>query len=187
MCSSDLSLGVIDQVAKTSSPVCAFGIHKIMLGNSDDVNRANAQTGEEVFATWSITPRLDRWRDVLNNQFLPLFGSTGDGVEFDYIYPMPQNREQDNAELTAKANAAAVLAGTGIWDPDDILTVVGLPAMDTLTPEAIPDTAPVAPGPEGPPAAAPADDDAAAASWSPFPLDDSRFSRVNGKPLVRLP
>jgi HK97 family phage portal protein len=136
----------------------AFGIHKIMLGNSDDVNRANAQTGEEVFATWSITPRLDRWRDVLNNQFLPLFGSTGEGVEFDYIYPMPQNREQDNAELTAKAGAAAALAALGVWDPDDILTVVGLPAMDTITPEAAPDTTPAAPGPEGAPAPAQADD-----------------------------
>ncbi len=164
----------------------AFGIHKIMLGNSDDVNRANAQTGEEVFATWSITPRLDRWRDVLNNQFLPLFGSTGDGVEFDYIYPMPQNREQDNAELTAKANAAAALVAAGVWDPDDILTVVGLPAMDTITPEAVPDTVPVAPGPEGTPAAAPGDG-GPAASWSPFLLDDRRFSHVNGKPLVRLP
>ena len=30
----------------------AWRIHKIMLGNTDDVNRANAQTGEEVFARW---------------------------------------------------------------------------------------------------------------------------------------
>lgn len=106
----------------------AWGIHKIMLGNSDDVNRANAQTGEEVFANWSVVPRLDRWKDALNEQFLPLFGSAGEGVEFDYIYPLPANREQDNAELTAKSEAWARLVGAGA-DPHDAAEVVGLPDM----------------------------------------------------------
>jgi HK97 family phage portal protein len=106
----------------------AWGIHKIMLGNSDDVNRANAQTGEEVFANWTVVPRLDRWKDALNYQFLPLFGSTGADVEWDYIYPLPANREQDNAELTAKSAAAQVLVSAG-YDPADVLEAVGLPDM----------------------------------------------------------
>lgn len=106
----------------------AWGIHKIMLGNSDDVNRANAQTGEEIFANWTVAPRLDRWKDALNYQFLPLFGSTGEGVEFDYIYPLPQNREQDNLELTTKAAAVAALVAAG-FDPDDACEVTGLPPM----------------------------------------------------------
>jgi HK97 family phage portal protein len=109
----------------------AWGIHKIMLGNSDDVNRANAQTGEEVFANWSIVPRLDRWRDALNYQFLPLFGSTGENVEWDYVYPLPANREQDNAELEAKSQAAATLVGAG-FDPADVCEVVGLPEMGVV-------------------------------------------------------
>ena len=109
----------------------AWGIHKIMLGNSDDVNRANAQTGEEVFANWSVVPRLDRWKDALNAQFLPLFGSTGENVEFDYIYPLPANREQDNEELTTKSAAAAVLVSAG-FDPDDVCEVVGLPSMKVV-------------------------------------------------------
>jgi hypothetical protein len=109
----------------------ALGMHKVMTGVSDDVNRANAQTGEEVFASWKISPRLDRWRDVLNYQFLPLFGSAGQGVEFDYVYPMPQNREQDNAELTAKTAAAAVLVDAG-YEPHAVLEVVGLPDMDVV-------------------------------------------------------
>ena len=103
-------------------------MHKVMTGVTDDVNRANAQTGEEVFVSWKIKPRLDRWRDVINTQFLPLFGSTADDVEFDYSFPMPLNREQDNAELTAKAGAFATLVGAGV-DPDDAAEVVGLPAM----------------------------------------------------------
>jgi HK97 family phage portal protein len=155
----------------------AFGIHKIMLGNSDDVNRANAQTGEEVFANWSVAPRLDRWREVLNGQFLPLFGTAGAEVEFDYVYPLPSNREQDNAELVSKATAAQLLISLGVFDPHDVLEVVGLPDMDTV---AAPTPGGPAPGPEGAPAGA-----ADRLPWQPFMLGDRRFSQVNGKSLVR--
>jgi HK97 family phage portal protein len=109
----------------------ALGMHKVMTGVTDDVNRANAQTGEEVFASWKVAPRLNRWRDVLNTQFLPLFGSTGQDVEFDYTFPMPTNREQDNAELTAKTQAALVLIQAG-YEPHAVLEVVGLPDMDVV-------------------------------------------------------
>lgn len=113
----------------------AFRMHKVMLGVSDDVNRANAQTGEEVFSSWGVVPRLDRWQDCYQSQLLPLFGSTGTGVEFDYITPVPPNREQDNAELTAKSQAALVLRQAG-YAPADVLQVVGLPAMGTAPPPA---------------------------------------------------
>ena len=113
----------------------SLGMHKVMTGVTDDVNRANAQTGEEVFANWKIVPRLDRWKDVLNYQFLPLFGSAGQGVEFDYIYPLPANREQDNAELLAKGQAALWLVQAG-YDPEQVLETVGLPAMDATAPPA---------------------------------------------------
>jgi HK97 family phage portal protein len=105
----------------------AYGMHKVMTGVTEDVNRANAQTGEEVFASWKVKPRLDRWRDVLNTQFLPMFGSAGAGVEFDYVYPAPANREQDNLELTAKAGAFAALVGAGV-EGDSAAEIVGLPA-----------------------------------------------------------
>ena len=109
----------------------AWRVAKTMLGNSDDVNRANAETAQEVFAVWQNVPRLDRLRDALNNQYLPLFGSTGQGVEFDYVTPVPINREQSNAELIAKANAAVALIGAG-FDEHDVLEVVGLPDMATV-------------------------------------------------------
>lgn len=109
----------------------ALGMHKVMTGVTDDVNRANAQTGEEVFASWKIEPRLERWRDVLNSQYLPLFGSTAGDVELDFILPMPRNREQDNLELTAKANAALALVTAG-YDQQAVLEVVGLPDMKTV-------------------------------------------------------
>jgi HK97 family phage portal protein len=106
----------------------AFRAPKVMLGVSDDVNRANAQTGQEVFAAWGTVPRLDRKKDVLNNRLLPMFGSTGTGVEFDYVNPVPANRELDQAELTAKVTAAVALIGIG-FDASEVLEMVGLPEM----------------------------------------------------------
>jgi phage portal protein BeeE len=106
----------------------AFRAPKVMLGVSDDVNRANAQTGQEVFAAWGTVPRLDRKKDVLNNRLLPMFGSTGAGVEFDYVNPVPANRELDQAELAAKTTAAVAMIGIG-FDPSEVLEMVGLPEM----------------------------------------------------------
>lgn len=106
----------------------AFRAPKVMLGVSDDVNRANAQTGMEMFAAWVIAPRLTRKRDVLNNMLLPLFGAAGADVEFDFENPVPVNRELDQAELTSKATAVQVLVAAG-FKPADVLEVVGLPEM----------------------------------------------------------
>lgn len=123
----------------------AYGMHKVMLGVTEDVNRANAQTGEEVFYSWKVIPRLDRWKMIFNERFLPLFGAGN--VEFDYIAPKPQNREQDNEELSAKAGAAQLLVAAG-FDPHAVLEVVGLPDM----PFGAPAPAPVAaiPAPQDP-------------------------------------
>ena len=106
----------------------AWRMHKTMLGTADDVNRANAQTAEEVFVGWLDIPRLERRKDTLNYKLLPMFGQSGAGVEFDYDDPSPDNREEDNGELTAKTAAFAALIGAGV-DPDDAAEVVGLPAM----------------------------------------------------------
>lgn len=144
----------------------AYRMHKIMLGTTDDVNRANAQTGEEVFASWCVVPRLERKRDMLNNQLLPMFygGKTPD-VEFDFITPVPPNREQDMNELKVKAAAAQQLIESG-YDPNDVAEVLGLPAMNvvekaTQIPAAPPGWIP-APAPDGSNPAEPDDLSAAA-------------------------
>lgn len=118
----------------------AYRIHQAMLGNSTDVNRANAQTAEEVHVAWHEVPRLRRQRNVLNNPYLDMFGSTGQGVEFDFDDPFPTSSDEVNDELTAKSNAAQKLAEAG-WDPDDILEMVGLPKMKFIgvpTPAGVP-------------------------------------------------
>jgi HK97 family phage portal protein len=137
----------------------AWGIHKSMLGNSDDVNRANAQTAEEVFGSWKVIPRENRIRMALNCKLLPMFGASGAGVEFDYENPLPDDREADNAELTVKATAAQTLINAG-FDQGDVLEVVGLPDMEivekpTQMPVAPPGWVPAAPAaaPAGAPAA----------------------------------
>lgn len=105
----------------------AWRVHKSMLGTVEDVNRANAQTAEEVFTAWGTLPRLDRRRGTLNHKLLPMFGDST--VEFDYEDPSPNNRADDNEELTAKAKAAQALVDAG-YDPEDVLEVVGLPSMN---------------------------------------------------------
>lgn len=106
----------------------AFAMHKAILGTVEDVNRANAQTAQEHFESFLLTDRLDRWKDVLNCSYLPLFGSTGEGVELDYEDPVTGNREADAIELQSKAAAAQALVNAG-YDPHDVLETVGLPDM----------------------------------------------------------
>jgi hypothetical protein len=107
----------------------AWRIHPAMLGTSQDVNRANAQTAQEVFVAWSVLTRLNRRRDTLNNKLLPLFGTTGVGVEFDYEDPSPVNAETAASELLQKSQALQQLILAGA-DFHDALEAVGLPDMD---------------------------------------------------------
>jgi HK97 family phage portal protein len=106
----------------------AFAFPKPLLGSVDDVNRANAEAGEVVFARWLIVPRLERIKQALNNDFLPLFGSTGQGLEFDYCNPVPEDQVAENDELTARSNAASTLINAGL-DPVGVLSAVGLPEI----------------------------------------------------------
>jgi HK97 family phage portal protein len=121
----------------------AFRVHKAMMGTSDDVNRANAQTAQEVFVEWQIISRLNRRRDTLNNKLLPLFGQE-QIVEFDYDDPSPENKETAATELLNKAQAAQYLVQAG-YEPKDVLETVGLPDMDVAPPPK-PPTPPAVPG-----------------------------------------
>src|SRR6266487_870779 len=105
-----------------------YRIHQAMLGNSDDANRANAQTAEEVHVAWHEIPRLRRQRNVLNTPYLEMFAGTGENVEFEFDNPMPPSANEANEELTVKSAAAQLLVEAG-WDPADVLEMVGLPAM----------------------------------------------------------
>lgn len=111
----------------------AYGFPKSMLGTSEDVNRANAEQGERMFARWLIVPELDAIKTALNTQLLPLYGAGAKNLEFDYVNPVPEDRELEGTLLTVRANAAKTLTEGG-WAPDDVLSTVGLPPMTHQTP-----------------------------------------------------
>ncbi|CAM5250669.1 hypothetical protein SGLAM104S_01624 [Streptomyces glaucescens] len=104
----------------------AFGFPKPMTGSVDDVNRANGDSGERMFARWLVVPDLEAVRDALNHRLLPLYGATGKGLEFDFVSPVPEDVEQEATQLTARTTAAAALVGAG-YDPAGVLGAVGLP------------------------------------------------------------
>lgn len=121
-----------------------YGMHAHMLGLSQDVNKANAEAGEVLFARWLVFPRAQRWKTMLNSRLLPMYQA--DTVEFDHDRVVPEDREADDRERNSKATAAASLIGTGRLDPAGCLEAVGLPPIPTVeaTPQA-PPQAPAAP------------------------------------------
>tara|TARA_Y100000310_G_scaffold317685_1_gene370825 strand:+ start:6560 stop:8605 length:2046 start_codon:yes stop_codon:yes gene_type:complete len=98
----------------------AFGIPASVMGVSENVNRANAESGEFVFARWVIKPRLTRLRDKLNEQFIPLFGDRS--LELDFGEPVPENRELLLRESTegVKAGILTVNEGRGMLGLDAV-------------------------------------------------------------------
>jgi HK97 family phage portal protein len=115
----------------------AFGFPKPMTGAVDDVNRSNADAGAVMFARWLVVPDLEAVRDALNHRFLPLYGNTATGLEFDFVNPIPDDVESEAMQLTARADAAAKLRTAG-WDPAGILSAVGLPEIPYAGPAATP-------------------------------------------------
>jgi HK97 family phage portal protein len=116
----------------------AFGYPKPMLGSTDDVNRAVALAAKDIFADWLITPRLTRWRDALNTQLLPMFGRLGQGLEWDFDDPSPQDAESERADFDSKVKAADTFIQRG-YDRVDVLKQLGLPDIAiAATPAGVP-------------------------------------------------
>jgi HK97 family phage portal protein len=110
----------------------AFGFPRPLLGITTDVNRANAEAAEVVFARWLLRPRLERIKQALNEKLLPLFGSSGKGLYFDYEDPTPEDRTQETTEMTAKVTALVALAGAG-FDTSEACDMLGLPELTRAT------------------------------------------------------
>jgi HK97 family phage portal protein len=132
----------------------AWRYPKAMLGTAEDVNRANAEAAEVMLARWLVLPRLRRIRDTLNFKFLPLFGLTATGLEFDFTSPVPEDQAAENAERDSKVAAYVALVGAGV-EPDDaseyldmpkmsikVTSTVGPPVTDPALPPVPPEPAP---------------------------------------------
>lgn len=121
----------------------AFGIPGFAIGELTDVNRATAEAAAAWFATYLTVPRLERIKAALNFDLLPMFGATGESLEFDYCSPVPDDEAAENEELTTKVNAAVALVDAG-FNPSAACAAVGLPeiAFDGLPADAAPTAGP---------------------------------------------
>lgn len=123
-----------------------FGYPKPMLGAVDDVNRANAEAGEYVFAKWIVEQGAKRLRGTLNNKFLPLFGKDENKrFEFDFESPVEPDAERETNALSAKVNALARLMGAG-FDHQEAAEWLEIPLTKWTKPEPM-----FKPGGGGPP------------------------------------
>lgn len=71
-----------------------FRVPRTVLGITDDVNRANAEASDYVFAKRTIKPKMERIVQQLNEFYLPMFAGT-ESMYFDFDSPVPE-------DLTAK-------------------------------------------------------------------------------------
>jgi len=72
-----------------------FRVPRSVLGITDDVNRANAEATDYIFAKRVIDPEVRFIVDKLNEFYLPMWGLDQEEYFFDYESPVPQNIDQD--------------------------------------------------------------------------------------------
>jgi HK97 family phage portal protein len=104
----------------------AYRISKTMLGVMEEGNRAQSKVHRAVFAEELIVPRLERWKGMHANDFLPKFGRTVEGLEFDFESPVPPDAEAENAERDS-LYAAAKLAIDAGFTGDSVQVALSLP------------------------------------------------------------
>lgn len=113
--------------------LAGFGMPKSVIGIVEDVNRANAEAGEYLFARWMTRPRLVSWRSMLNRQLLPLFDPAGK-LELDFDDPVPENSEANIAER--KTNFDVLIAATAAgFDASEVAEYLDLPNFTYTKPE----------------------------------------------------
>lgn len=144
----DLQMVEMDGAGRDKTLV-AFGFPKSMLGIVEDVNRANAEAGEYVFARWLTVPRLKKWRAMWNKRLLPLYGpDVAKRFELDFVSPIPKNSEVAIQELAAKSAALVSLVGAH-FDSAKVLDMLEWPDLGYTEPP--PPTVVVPPAPNDQP------------------------------------
>lgn len=120
-----------------------YRVPKSMIGVTEDVNRANAEAAEYVYAKYQLVPKLNRIRDALNVFLLPMFQSAANGQYYwDYDNPIPKDWQADAETTKANAQAVAQLVLAG-FDPNAAMEAisgmtipwVGIPSAAVAQPE----------------------------------------------------
>lgn len=73
------------------------GVPPEIVGQIENSNRATIEAATFIFSRWVLVPRLDRWRDALQNQLVPDFDKANRGPKrqrvLSYHSPVPADRE----------------------------------------------------------------------------------------------
>lgn len=78
-----------------------FRVPKSVLGITEDVNRANAEASDYIFAKRVVRPRMQFIVDRLNEFLLPLFKLDPKSWRYVYDNPVPENEEMEIKEFQA--------------------------------------------------------------------------------------
>jgi HK97 family phage portal protein len=108
-----------------------LGVSKSLLGVTEDVNRANAETNEYVFAKYRTSLRCERVKSALNGPYLRMFGATSTGVGFDYDSPVPADWRSEAQALREKLQGVGWVVRYGGATLESAAQTVGL---ETLQP-----------------------------------------------------
>jgi HK97 family phage portal protein len=120
----------------TDAILRAFGMPKFAIGVLDDVNRATASASDRWFDKHFTVVRCERFKGALNRRLLPMYGPSAAGLEFDYVNPVAEDWEAENAARDSKVNAAVALIQTGLFDQAEVLAAFDLPDIAVAaTPE----------------------------------------------------
>lgn len=96
---SQKDMDFIEQRRFTRDEILAlFRVPKTAIGIVEDVNRANAEATNYVFALRTIRPLMQRIVDHLNEFLVPEFG---DGLYLEFVSPVPEDRVALTAEYAA--------------------------------------------------------------------------------------
>lgn len=148
--------------------LAGFGIPKSCVGMVEDVNRANAETGEYVLARWVLRGRLTRMQARINQFLMPQYDER---LEFVYDEPVPEDEDRRIKKFDSGASKGIITMdeyrehvlnldplpngqGNVLLIPAQVLPTDPTDIVPEAPPAQPPPTPPVAPPVEPPPAAA---------------------------------
>ena len=116
----------------------AYGVHGAMMGVSENINRANAEAAEVVFARWTVKPLLRRIESAINGHLIKQFDQS---LTLHFKDPVPANREFDRieaidgyrAEILTKNEARARLNEGEVDGGDDFREQMAPSAFQLVT------------------------------------------------------
>lgn len=113
---------------ETEDVLLAYGMPDFAVGRVKDVNRSTAEASDAWYGKTITVPRLDRWKGMLDNDFLPQFPGYDPKLSMVYANPVPEDKEAERADKKAKAEVYQILVNSGVH-PEDAAKQAGLPPM----------------------------------------------------------